>query len=203
MKLIVGLGNPGAQYRETRHNIGFQVLDLWASRRRRCFTRESVYDYSVYKDTVLIKPNTFMNRSGDSVREACRRWSVDDYLIICDDLELPLASVRVRTGGGDGGHNGIKSLAEQIAPEEMKRIRIGIGRAAGRDPADYVLEPFTTAEHELLEPVLVKAGEFIDLYIRYDFKQVLNEYSKWKKSYSDSRTSGIISPKEESNDQGL
>ena len=203
MKLIVGLGNPGAQYRKTRHNIGFQVLDLWASLRHRCFTRESVYDYAVFKDAVLIKPNTFMNRSGDSVREACRRWKIDEYLIICDDLELPPASLRVRTGGGDGGHNGIKSLAFEIAPDTMKRIRIGIGRDAAKDPADYVLEPFSEPELETLEPVLLKACEFVDLYIRYDFNQVLNEYSKWKKSYSDSEKSGIISPKEESNDKGL
>lgn len=203
MKLIVGLGNPGAQYRDTRHNIGFQVLEKWASLRHRCFTREGVYDYTVFKDTVLIKPNTFMNRSGESVREACRRWKIDEYLIICDDLELPLAHLRVRTGGGDGGHNGIKSLATQIVPESMKRIRIGIGRDAEQDPSDYVLEPFTAPQKEELEPVLLKACEFVDLYIRYDFNQVLNEYSKWKKSYSDSIKSGIISPKEESNDKGL
>ena len=89
------------------------------------------------------------------------------------------------------------------SPGRQGRIRIGIGRDADKDPADYVLEPFSEPELEALEPILLKACEFVDLYIRYDFNQVLNEYSKWKKSYSDSEKSGIISPKEESNDKGL
>jgi len=201
--MVVGLGNPGSEYAETRHNLGYMVLDNWAAAKGLGFSRSADYDYIVTGKAVLIKPTTFMNLSGRAVRDALTRWDIEDVMVVYDDLELPPASLRIRTGGGDGGHNGLKSIADYYPLEELKRIRIGIGRDTARSAADFVLEQLSESEFTALKPVLAQMSRYLDLYIKYDFSQVLNEYSKWKKSYSDSKKSGIVSPKEENNDKGL
>jgi PTH1 family peptidyl-tRNA hydrolase len=118
-------------------------------------------------------------------------------------LELEPQVLRIRKGGGDGGHNGMKSLFAVMPPSDLKRIRIGIGRDASLSVSDYVLSEIPDTEWVLYNPVLELAGKFVDSYIKYDFDSVLNEYSTWKKSYSGAKSAGIISPKEESNDEGL
>ncbi len=198
MKLVVGLGNPGERYANTRHNVGFVALDEWAAQKGQRFSKAKNFDYLVTGKAILIKPTTYMNLSGEAIREVRNRWDIEDVLVIYDDLELPLASLRIRTGGGDGGHNGLKSLAQFLPLNDLKRFRIGIGRDPEKDPAQYVLEKLTDDEVRDLGPVFKLVGQYIDLYLRYDFSRVLNEYSKWKKSCSDSKKqSGTISPKEE------
>ena len=197
MKLSIGLGNPGKEFAQNRHNLGFICLDRWASGRERTFAKGDVFDYIILKRAVLIKPKTWMNRSGEAIKQALKQWIISEYMVIYDDIELPLAKIRIRQGGGDGGHNGLKSLLEVIPPDELKRIRIGIGRTDEIDPRNYVLSDILPEEWELLNPALDLAGKFIDLYIKYDFNAVLNEYSIWKKSCSGADSSGIVSPKEE------
>lgn len=198
MKLIIGLGNPGKEYDNNRHNLGFICLDQWAQSREKKFAKGADFDYIVMENVILIKPKTFMNNSGEAVKQVLAKWKVNEYLVVYDDIELPIAKIRIRQGGGDGGHNGIKSLLKVIPPEELKRIRIGVGRNKAIAPRDYVLSDFLPEEKVLLNSVLALAGKFIDIYIKYDFNAVLNEYSIWKKSCSGAESSGIISPKEES-----
>lgn len=200
MKLIVGLGNIGDQYHDTRHNVGFLCLDKWAAKRNKSFHGDRLFDYCQIGDTVLIKPNTYMNLSGDALNTALRRWPTDQVLVVYDDIEIPLADLRIRAGGGDGGHNGMKSLFTVMAPSALKRIRVGIGRDEAAVVSDYVLQSFTEDENKAMEPILKKVVEFIDVFVKYDFSMMLNEYSKWKKSYSGAKKPGIISPQEELND---
>ncbi len=203
MKLVIGLGNPSAEYQYSRHNIGFVCLDRWASKHGKSFAKEKHYDYLCVSDTVLMKPSTYMNRSGQALKDALQKWQINDTLVVYDDLELEPALIRIRRGGGDGGHNGMKSLFTVLPPENLKRIRIGIGRNPEMDAADYVLEAMPESEWAAYEPTLKLAEKFIDTYIKYDFNEMLNDYSKWKKSYSEEKKPGIISPQEEINDQGL
>ena len=203
MKLIIGLGNPGKEFENNRHNLGFICLNRWALDRDKNFVQGDVFDYLVLPRAVLIKPKTYMNCSGEAIKQSLKLWKISEYLVIYDDIELPVATIRIRQGGGDGGHNGIKSLLNVLAPEDLKRIRIGIGRDKEIAPRDYVLGDILPSEWELLNPVIDLTGKFVDLYIKYDFNAVLNEYSIWKKSCSGTESSGNISPKEENSDKGL
>ncbi|HPM04763.1 MAG TPA: aminoacyl-tRNA hydrolase [Candidatus Cloacimonas sp.] len=203
MKLVIGLGNPTAEYANTRHNLGFICLDKWAAQKKKDWSQDTLFDFIQTRSTVLIKPKTWMNRSGVALEEALRRWKINDVLVVYDDLELAPAVLRIRQGGGDGGHNGIKSLFDVKRPDELKRIRIGIGRSSTLEPHDHVLGEMGASEQEILAPALELAVKLTDTYVRSDFSQVLNEYSNWKKSYSTAKSSGIVSPKEEINDKGL
>lgn len=199
MKLIIGLGNIGAEYVNTRHNVGFLCLDHWAAKHKYSFSHDTTFDFIKKSSVCCIKPNTYMNRSGLALSEAKRRWKISDYLVIHDDIELPLAKLRIRNGGGDGGHNGLKSLFDVQPPEDLKRIRVGIGRNED-EPRDYVLDCFQDEERETLQTSLQKVTELIDIYIKHDFSAVLNQYSIWNKSYSGAKATGIICPKEEDSD---
>jgi PTH1 family peptidyl-tRNA hydrolase len=199
MKLVVGLGNLGPEYAQSRHNAGFLSLSDWSAKSRISFKHSILYDFAKCKDAYLIRPNTFMNRSGYALEAAMTKWKIDDVMVIYDDLELPLASIRLRFGGGDGGHNGMKSLSDFYPAADLKRIRIGIGRDDS-DPKDYVLDDFTREELVLLKPVWNKVSELIDIYIKDDFNSVLNAFSKWKKSCSGISVPGNNRPKEKDND---
>jgi peptidyl-tRNA hydrolase, PTH1 family len=202
MKLVIGLGNPGKEYELSRHNAGFLCLEEWSRKHNIGFQSGSSYDFALVKGNCLLKPKLFMNLSGKAVGEAMAKWNVTEALVVQDDIELPLGTLRLRNSGGDGGHNGIKSLLEIISGDDLRRIRIGIGRDAG-DPRDYVLDNFTQDEMSELKPTLEKAGEFIDIFLNRDFNAVLDAYSIWKKSCSGSKGSGNERPKENNNDQNL
>ncbi|WP_309129019.1 aminoacyl-tRNA hydrolase [Microbacterium sp.] len=162
--LIVGLGNPGPRYETTRHNIGQMVLDELAQRRGERF-REHKAGARVIETwlrpgaekIVLAKPNTYMNTSGTPVAALARFYSVDPQhvVVIHDELDIPFDSIRLKIGGGHGGHNGVRDIARALATPEFPRVRAGIGRPPGRqDPADWVLSPFGTAERDTL-PIFV------------------------------------------------
>jgi PTH1 family peptidyl-tRNA hydrolase len=202
MKLILGLGNIGSEYEMSRHNVGFLCLSAWSGKRKIQFKHERLFDYISHRNGVLIKPNTYMNRSGLALAEAIRRWNCTEAMVIHDDSELPLACLRLRNGGGDGGHNGVRSLLEILPADALKRVRVGIGRD-GNDLKDYVLDDFSQEELDILQPTLQKACELIDIYLDDDFNSVLNAYSKWKKSCSKAEGLGNTSPKEKDNDQKL
>ena len=154
--LIVFLGNPGSQYRQTRHNCGWMVCerlmemlpdrDNWQSKFHGLFTKR--------QNTVLLKPQTFMNESGVSVQEACRFFGVSapDVVVVHDDIELPLGVVRLQTGGGMGGHNGLRSVRQHLGTDGFQRLRIGVGRPpAAIQVADFVLGRFSDLEERQME----------------------------------------------------
>lgn len=177
------------RYQNTRHNIGFICLDEWARSHKKAFKQDAMFAYTITPKAVLIKPLTWMNCSGQAAREALRRWDIDQSLVIYDDLELSAGSLRIRSTGSDGGHNGIKSLLEVISGNELKRFRLGIGKEENSNAKDYVLQAPTDEQMQAIQPAIHKAVEFLDIFINRDFTAVLNEYSKWKKSYSESSLS--------------
>ncbi len=197
MKLILALGNYPPRYLKTRHNIGFIAMDRWAECHNLNFSRSEFFDYCVFRQAVAIKPRTYMNLSGNALKAAMLKWKIEETMVLHDDIELPRAQLRVRSGGGDGGHNGLKSLFEVLPPADIKRIRIGIGRHPVFPAEKYVLDEFEPDEFTEYDDTLDLVCRFVDAFVRSDFKTVLNEYSTWKKSYSDGKNIGITSPKEE------
>jgi PTH1 family peptidyl-tRNA hydrolase len=153
--LVVGLGNPGPQYAKTRHNVGFMVADLLAARLGAPFKvhkrsgAEIVTGRLGNRSVVVAKPRTFMNESGRHIGPLAKFYSVSpaDMIVIHDELDIDFGKIRLKLGGGEGGHNGLRSVANALGTKDFQRVRIGIGRPPGRkDPAAFVLEPFTAAE---------------------------------------------------------
>ena len=188
MKLIVGLGNPGAQYEKTRHNIGFQILDLIQAQLQKQFTFNSKFECFELKEktnnenVIFIKPTTYMNLSGNALIKVKNYFKVDtaDILVIVDDINLPLGSVRIRESGSAGGHNGLKSIEAVLGTNQYKRIKIGCGKPnADVDLKDYVLANFSKAEQDILTkevyPVAVDAI-FAFIY-GVEFHRITSKYN--------------------------
>ena len=191
MKLIVGLGNPGPEYRATRHNIGFAVADELAGRRSVVFevspvdalvakVRGSVLSsFSRTDDVLLAKPLTFMNASGEAVGALMRYFKIDigDLLIVVDEVQLPLGRLRTRASGSAGGHNGLKSVIAQVG-EGFSRLRIGVGRGdARRDLADHVLSRFDADEASEIERSVSRAADAGEMFITSGIETVMNAYN--------------------------
>lgn len=185
MKVIVGLGNPGGQYAETRHNVGFVLVDMIAERLGIEFQAKFqglIADIrSEGERIILLKPQTFMNLSGRSVSELISFYKVkpEDVIIIHDDMDLPLGKIRLRNKGSAGGHNGIRSVIADLGTEDFWRLKFGVGRPpAGWDPARYVLSAFAENEIQLLEEVLERAEKAISLWIAGDSVKAMNLYNR-------------------------
>lgn len=185
MKLIAGLGNPGGQYAETRHNVGFLLLDTWAEELKLDFRPKFqglISETQRFGEKVfLLKPQTFMNLSGHSIREIAQFYKIpsQDILVVHDDMDLPLGRIRLRQSGSAGGHNGIKSTIAEIGTEEFWRLRIGIGRPpAGWNPADYVLGSFNKEELSTLEEVLDRGQKVMDLWVQGESNKAMNTYNR-------------------------
>jgi PTH1 family peptidyl-tRNA hydrolase len=185
-RLVVGLGNPGPEYASTRHNAGFMVVDLLAENLRANYWRqESGAQVATVRlgddDLVLAKPQTFMNVSGASVRRliAGHRVAVSELLVVHDDLDLPAGEVRAKSGGGHGGHNGLRSLTEALGCGDYLRIRVGIGRPPGRmDPADYVLEPLRRdALEQLRETTVPEAAQCVMHVLESGIDSAMREFN--------------------------
>ena len=174
MKLIVGLGNPGRRYERTRHNLGFLVIDRIAAQNRielgKIFCDALVGEGALENDkVVLAKPQTYMNRSGESVAPLGREYGIgpEDLIVINDDLDLPFGRIRIRPSGSAGGHRGLVSIMEKLAGAQFHRVRIGIGRPPeGMESAEYVLEPFNAAESEGLDEIVARAAESVSCLVR-------------------------------------
>ncbi|MDR7417839.1 MAG: aminoacyl-tRNA hydrolase [Armatimonadota bacterium] len=173
MYLVVGLGNPGRRYRGTRHNLGLEVIDALARRWGVAVDRDEGFA-ETGRATVdghrvlLAKPQTYVNVSGAAVADLRRRHRIrpDHLMVVVDDLDLPLAAVRVREKGSHGGHNGLRSVIEALATTEFARVRIGIGRPpAGVDPAEFVLERPSAEEREALDAAVARAADGIALWV--------------------------------------
>ncbi len=186
MKLVAGLGNPGAKYRGTRHNVGFEVVDLLAERHQAPFEAAPA-DALLARwrrdgDVVLLaKPTTFMNASGVAVGALCRYFkiSLTDVLIVSDDVSLPLGRLRARSGGSEGGHNGLRSVAEHLGTPDYARLRIGVGRGdVRRDLADHVLARFEPEELPGIEDAIARAADAAELWIADGVERMMNTFNR-------------------------
>jgi len=174
VRVIIGLGNPGPEYRKTRHNVGFWVVDVLAQRwgirlSRRAFLSLTGDGQLKGEKVLLVQPETYMNRSGETairIRDFYR-LELSDFVVVHDDLDLPLGRVRVkRGGGGAGGNRGVASLIAAFGSKEFVRIKVGIGRPPGRhDPADFVLQPFTPQEEASILPAVDNAASAVEMWI--------------------------------------
>ena len=186
--LAVGLGNPGPQYAKTRHNVGFMVADLLADRIGAAFKghkrsgADVVTGRLAHRPVVLAKPRCFMNESGRQVGPLAKFYSVNpaDVLVIHDDLDLDFGLIRLKTGGGEGGHNGLRSVATALGTKDFQRVRMGIGRPPGRkDPAAFVLEPFTAAERAQVPTICEQAADATELLIELGLGGAQNQVHAW------------------------
>ena len=185
MRKIVGLGNPGEEYQTTKHNIGFMVLDKFAAKRKMSFKKDSNCMIAKRASFCLLKPTTYMNLSGKAIKRYAE--DINDLLVICDDIYLPFGEIRLRQSGGDGGHNGLLSIIEELNTADFNRMRIGVGQPEhSKLLKDYVLGDFTPSELQILEKTSEFALKLIDCFIANGFQSMINYYSKNKKSYSES-----------------
>lgn len=190
MKLLVGLGNPGAAYENTRHNFGFMVIDHLATDQGVRFKNDAafrglvaVYAHPVHEKVFLLKPQTFMNLSGESVA-ACSRFykiSPENVLVIHDEIDLPFGRVRFAARGSPAGHNGLKSIIQHLGTQDFHRLKMGVGRPT--DPhypvADWVLRDFPPADHVPLRQVIERTGEMLGAYLDDGLEKAMNQWNGW------------------------
>lgn len=189
MKLVVGLGNPGPQYRETRHNVGFLVIDELARRLRVEQWREQFQALAAKtvvdgEPVLLAKPMTFMNLSGQSVAGLAGFYKIElgDVFVVTDDAALPLAKLRARREGSDGGHNGLRSVIESLGTTEFLRLRVGVGRGEGeRELADHVLGRFLADEHDQVSAAVLRAADATEMFLRDGIERVMNAFNAAEK----------------------
>lgn len=186
MFIIVGLGNPGREYSNTRHNIGFDVIDALADKAGISVT-EKKHKALIGKGVIngqkviLVKPQTFMNLSGESVREIVDYYKIDEsqeLIVISDDISLDVGMIRVRKKGSAGGHNGLKNIIAHLGHDTFMRVKMGVGeKPKGYDLADYVLGHFTLEERKLMDEAAVHAGEAIRMMMAGDVDQAMNQFN--------------------------
>ena len=190
MYIIAGLGNPGKEYENTRHNIGFDVIDR-LSEEENIAVMESKHKaligkgYVAGQKVILAKPQTFMNLSGESIREIVDYYKVDDtaeLIVISDDISLDVGQLRIRKKGSAGGHNGIKNIIAHVGGPVFPRIKVGVGEKPPKyDLADYVLGHFSKAEQELMEEGYEDAVKAVEMIVSGDISGAMNEYNRKKK----------------------
>ena len=187
MKLIVGLGNPGTRYDSTRHNAGFMVIDRLLHRHAPGAAAKGRFSSAVFdapiasEPCLLMKPATYMNRSGQPIAEAVRFYKLSpaaDLIVLVDDVALPSGSIRLRPGGGAGGHNGLADIQQALGTDAWPRLRIGIDASpAFMDQADYVLGRFTDEQWALVDPVLDKAADAVEVFIAKGIDAAMNRFN--------------------------
>lgn len=185
MKLVVGLGNPGGKYASTRHNVGFRVVDELARRHaidvnRTRFSGLTGTGSIGGTPVMLLKPGTYMNLSGQAVREAMtfHKLAGEDLLVVVDDMALPLGRLRLRTGGSAGGHNGLASIIQALGGDAFSRLRIGIEQVAGERMVGHVLSPFTRQEEEVIGPAVVRAVDAVECWLAEGIGAAMNRFNK-------------------------
>ena len=190
MKLIVGLGNPGAEYRDTRHNVGFTVVDELVTRWRVSDQWREKFEALQIKtmrgeDSVIVaKPLTFMNLSGRAVSAIAGFYKIEpaDVFVIIDEAALPLGRLRARREGGAGGHNGLKSIIEHLGTKSFARMRVGVGRGDGRrDLADHVLGRFESGERDIVSAAVLRAADATEMFLSEGIERVMNAFNAAEK----------------------
>ncbi len=187
MKLIVGLGNPGRQYDKTRHNAGFMVVDRLVEKHAAGVPAKARFNAAVTEcklgaeAVLLMKPTTFMNRSGSSVAEAVRFYKLEpakDVLVLVDDVALPAGAIRLRPGGGAGGHNGLTDITKALGADTYARLRIGVDATPEfMDQADYVLGRFTDEQWPLVDSALKRSAEAAELFATQGLDAAMNRFN--------------------------
>ncbi len=184
MKLIVGLGNYGGEYKNTRHNAGFMALDFYAKKNNLSIDKrkfKGLYTETKINDekVLLLEPQTYMNLSGECVRDFMGYFHIDvkDLLVIYDDMDLDVGVIRLREKGSAGGHNGIKNIIENIKTSDFKRVRIGISKDKNIDTINYVLGKFKDEEKEIIDKEIEKISNIIEDFTKYDFNKVMSLYN--------------------------
>ena len=187
MYLIVGLGNPEPEYSRTRHNMGFDVINEIAKRQEIELSRtkfNGIYGSGIVEEekVILLKPQTFMNLSGESIRALADYYKIDyerELIVVSDDINLPPGQIRIRKSGSAGGHNGLKDIIRQLGSENFQRIRIGVGeKPKGYDLADYVLGHFSKEERPLMKEGLLKAVKAALMMLDDETDRAMNEYNR-------------------------
>lgn len=184
VRMIVGLGNPGRQYERTRHNVGFmaaaEILDRWRSGQDRVQDSAVVSPAAIGGiETIVVQPQTFMNLSGTAVQSVARRRGIEagEILLIYDDADLALGSVRIRSGGSPGGHRGVASTVERLGTREIPRVRLGIGRDDG-ELADHVLAPFSRAEQPAVRAMIERAADAVEAVVKDGLTAAMNRFNR-------------------------
>jgi PTH1 family peptidyl-tRNA hydrolase len=183
MRLVVGLGNPGKTYQWSKHNMGFLCLDAFAKAKSLTFVKEAKFQGEIVKGEafVLLKPRTYMNLSGQSVRAVADYFKIApaDILVVSDDMDIPLFKIRIREQGSAGGHNGLKSIIEHLSTNAFNRLRIGIERPEGMDAKDYVLSNFSKAEKKELEGLFASTNGILEMFVSGSpMDPIMNLYNK-------------------------
>lgn len=181
--MVVGLGNPGDNYRNTRHNIGFEIVEHLAEKWNISFSHELRFLSSIASSSgiLLVKPQTYMNRSGETVNRLKQYFKLSpaSFLVVYDEVALNPGILRIRKTGSAGGHNGMKSLIQHLGTEKFPRMRVGIGEKPSKmDLSHYVLGKFSKSERDILDPVIPKAGEAIETILKIGIDQAMNIYNK-------------------------
>ncbi len=183
MKLIVGLGNPDKKYEKTRHNCGFRAIDFYAEKNNLTFKNKynGLYSENIVngEKLILLKPQTYMNLSGNSVIKYMKFYNIDlkDLLVIYDDVDFEIGTFKIRRGGSSGGHNGIKNIIDNLKTEDIQRIRIGISKN-NIELMDYVLGKFSKDEDKKLKEILPIISDIIDDFSKYDIDKLMEKYNK-------------------------
>ena len=183
--LVAGLGNPGREYRNNRHNVGFMLLDRLAAKIDVTFGRyesRALVAKGLYQEKrlILAKPQTYMNESGQAIGALVRFYKINlqNFLVAYDDVDLPFGTLRIRPDGGAAGHKGMRSTQERLGTDEFSRLRFGIGRPPGRkEAAGYVLENFSSPEAEILPQLLDRAAEAVLVFINEGLEKAMNSYN--------------------------
>lgn len=180
MWAIVGLGNPGLKYSRTRHNVGFMVVDELSARMGVEFREKATYLVARTPEAVLVKPATFMNKSGIAVRDCLKRFSVEPsgLLIICDDLDMETGKIRIRRTGSAGGHNGVESVIQTLGTKDFIRVKIGIGRDPFLPPEEYVLRKFVREEIPVIKETVVAAADAVLEIIKSGVERAMNDFNR-------------------------
>jgi len=185
LKVVAGLGNPGPEYSATRHNIGFMVAELFAARAGIALKKkghQAIYGVGRCngQDLLVLRPQTFMNRSGASIGSVVKlqQLQLDDLVVIHDEIDLPFGTLRIKTGGGHGGHNGLRDIRSVLGSGDFVRLRIGVGRPpVGGDVARHVLREFSPAEKKQLDYLLLLAVEALEMLLNEGVSKAMNAFN--------------------------
>lgn len=184
MKLIIGLGNPGKEYEKTRHNMGFMFIDNYAQAKgveinKKKFNGLYVDFINNGEKTILLKPQTYMNLSGESVRAFVDffKINIDDILVISDDLDMPIGKYKLRPAGSSGGHNGLKNIELHLGTQNYKRLKIGISHDKDIDTKDYVLGTISKENQKIIDDLKKTVNNIIDDFYKTDFEKLMAKYN--------------------------
>ncbi len=184
MKIVIGLGNPGNEYTKTRHNIGFAVIDKFIKSCKVEFTKkhcDSVISKCVIEgeEILFVKPQLFMNLSGGPAKRIIEKYncSLNEILVVLDDINIPLGKIRIREGGSSGGHNGLKSISNHLRTTHFPRLRIGVGNSFSDDTKNFVLSRFAKEENDVMQVSLEKACKAINFWVTTDINGCMSLFN--------------------------